>query len=74
MPPTDHHISSGSAFNEDLRDLWDQYILIQEQLLKKRCAPISIDPETIDIDGYKMTVNVDESAVIESWTGFSKND
>lgn len=61
MPPTDHHISSGSAFNEDLRDLWDQYILIQEQLLKKRCAPISIDPETIDIDGYKMTVNVDES-------------
>lgn len=61
MPPTDHHISSASAFNEDLRDLWDQYILIQEQLLKKRCAPISIDPETIDIDGYKMTVNVDES-------------
>lgn len=61
MPPTDHHISSASAFNEDLRDLWDQFILIQEQLLKKRCAPISIDPETIDIDGYKMTVNVDES-------------
>lgn len=61
MPLTDHHISSASAFNEDLRDLWDQYILIQEQLLKKRCAPISIDPETIDIDGYKMTVNVDES-------------
>lgn len=61
MPTTDNHTPSGSAFNEDLRDLWDQYILIQEQLLKKRCAPISIDPKTIDIDGYKMTVNVDES-------------
>lgn len=61
MPTTDNHTLSGSAFNEDLRDLWDQYILIQEQLLKKRCAPISIDPKTIDIDGYKMTVNVDES-------------
>lgn len=61
MPTTDNHTLSGSAFNEDLRDLWDQYILIQEQLLKKRCAPISIDPKTIDIDGYKMTVTVDES-------------
>ena len=57
----DNHIKNTGIFNEDLRDLWDQYILIQEQLLKKRCAPISIDPETIDIDGYKMTVNVDES-------------
>lgn len=61
MHTTNHHIPSGSAFNEELRDLWNQYILIQEQLLKRRCAPISIDPESIEIDGYKMTVNVDES-------------
>lgn len=50
-----------AIFNEDLRDLWDQYILIQEQLLKRRCAPISIVPESIDFDGHKMTVQVDES-------------
>lgn len=53
MHTTNHHIPSGSAFNEELRDLWNQYILIQEQLLKRRCAPISIDPESIEIDGYK---------------------
>lgn len=52
---------NNSEFNEDLRDLWNQYILIQEQLLRKRSAPISIDPETISIDGHKFYVNVDES-------------
>ena len=50
---------NNSEFNEDLRDLWNQYILIQEQLLRKRSAPISIDPETISIDGHKFFVNVD---------------
>ena len=34
--------SSKRVFNEDLKNLWDQYILIQEQLLKRRCAPIRI--------------------------------
>lgn len=39
MHTTNHHIPSGSAFNEELRDLWNQYILIQEQLLKETlCA------------------------------------
>ena len=61
MANIDSHTLPNSVFNEDLRDLWDQYILIQEQLLRKRCAPISIDPESIYLDGYKMAVNVDES-------------
>ena len=61
MATIDSHTSPNSVFNEDLRDLWDQYILIQEQLLRKRCAPISIDPESVYLDGYKMAVNVDES-------------
>lgn len=50
-----------NAFNNDLRDLWDQYIFIQEQLLKKRCEPIYINPETISVSGHKFTVDIDES-------------
>ncbi len=61
MATIDSHKSPNAVFNEDLRDLWDQYILIQEQLLKKRCAPISIDAESIEFDGHKMTVLVDET-------------
>ena len=53
--------SSKRVFNEDLKNLWDQYILIQEQLLKRRCAPICIDPKTISVEGHKFTVNVDET-------------
>jgi adenylate kinase family enzyme len=61
MATTNNHKSPQSTFNEDLRDLWDQFILIQEQLLKRRCAPVSIIPGSIDLDGHKMTVLVDES-------------
>ncbi len=50
-----------NAFDGDLRDLWDQYILIQEQLLRKKCAPISILPNSTHIDGNKFSVIVDES-------------
>ncbi len=50
-----------AAFNDNLRDLWDLHIMIQEQLLKKRCAPIRIAPESIQIDDGKISMNVDES-------------
>ena len=50
-----------TAFNEDLMDLWEQYILIQEQLLKRKSVPISINPDSIYVEGHKMYVQVDES-------------
>ena len=50
-----------NTFNEDLRDLWDQYIVIQEQILKRKCAPISIDPSSVYRDGNKLYMTVDET-------------
>lgn len=61
MATDNAHKMNNTAFNEDLRDLWNQYILIQEQLLRKRSAPISIDPNSIEVNGHKFSVNVDES-------------
>lgn len=62
MATDDSNYSSETVFNEDLKNLWDQYILIQEQQVKRKCAPISIEPETISIDGHKLIVNVDETS------------
>ena len=60
MSTNESNITQGNVFSAELRDLWNQYILIQEQLLKKRCAPIYIDPKTILIDGNKFTADVDD--------------
>lgn len=61
MPRDNIDTNKIAVFNEDLRDLWDQYILIQEQLLKRRSAPISVVPDSIHIEGHKIQVQVDES-------------
>ena len=60
MPANDNHISS-AAFNDELRDLWEYYIQIQEHLLLRRSAPISIKPESIVVSGNKFSALVDES-------------
>lgn len=60
MPVQDNHISP-TAFNDELRDLWEYYIQIQEQLLLRRSAPISIKPESIVVSGNKFSALVDES-------------
>lgn len=61
MPVNANTIEQNHAFSDELRDLWNQYILMQEQMLKRRCAPVYVDPETISIDENKFTVNVDET-------------
>lgn len=44
-----------------IRDIWQHFVDIQEKLIKQRCSPISIIPESIEIDNDKLYVTVDES-------------
>ena len=45
-----------------IRDIWQRFVDIQEKLIKQRCLPISIDPESIEVDDDKLYVTVDESS------------
>ncbi|WP_081835071.1 MULTISPECIES: DEAD/DEAH box helicase [unclassified Bacteroides] len=44
-----------------IRDIWQRFVDIQEKLIKLRCSPISIIPESIEVDNDKLYVTVDES-------------
>ena len=51
-----------SATMSMIRDIWQRFVDIQEKLIKQRCLPISIDPESIEVDDDKLYVTVDESS------------
>ena len=51
-----------SANMSMIRDIWQRFVDIQEKLIKQRCLPISIDPESIEVDDDKLYVTVDESS------------
>lgn len=44
-----------------IQDIWQRFIDIQEELIKRRCAPISIIPEDIEIDNDKLCVTIDDN-------------
>lgn len=44
-----------------IRDIWQRFVDIQEKLIKQRCSPISIDPNSIEVKNDKLYVTVDES-------------
>ena len=44
-----------------IRDIWQRYVDIQEKLIRQRCSPISIDPNSIEVKDDKLFVAVDES-------------
>lgn len=44
-----------------IRDIWQKFVDIQEKVIKQRCTPISICPESIEIEDDKLYVTVDES-------------
>lgn len=44
-----------------IRDIWQRFVDIQEKLIKQRCSPISIDPNSIEVENDKLYVTVDES-------------
>lgn len=52
-------VSSNSQTS--IRDVWKRFVDIQEKLIKQRCSPISIIPESVEVDNDKLYVTVDES-------------
>lgn len=44
-----------------IRDIWQRFVDIQEKLIKQRCSPISIVPNSIEVENDKLYVTVDES-------------
>lgn len=44
-----------------IRNIWQRFVDIQEKLIKQRCSPITIIPDSIDVDNDKLYVTVDES-------------
>ena len=54
-------VSVNKKQSDTIRDIWKRFIDIQEKLIKQRCAPISIDPESIEIEDDKLYVTIDES-------------
>ena len=50
-----------STSQSSIRDIWQRFVDIQEKLIKQRCSPISIMPDSIEVDNDKLYVTVDES-------------
>lgn len=59
---------------ELIRDIWEQHILIQEQLIRQRSAPISIDPESAEVNNGKLSVRVDENVFNRDIDYILRND
>lgn len=61
-PKTDtQHVAITRNTKDAIRDIWQTFVNIQEKLIKQRCAPISIYPESIEVENDKLYVTVDES-------------
>ena len=56
VKPIESSISQSS-----IRDIWQRFVDIQEKLIKQRCSPISIIPDSIEVENDKLYVTVDES-------------
>lgn len=54
--PITHEVSKNA-----IRDIWQRFVDIQEKLIKLRCSPISIAPDSIEVENDKLYVTVDES-------------
>lgn len=54
--PITHEVSKNA-----IRDIWQRFVDIQEKLIKLRCSPISIAPDSIEVENDKLYVTIDES-------------
>ena len=59
---------------DKIKDIWQYYVDIQEQLIKQRCLPITIVPESIELFDNQLTVQVDESDYKESIAKIIKDE
>jgi len=52
---------SKTIFKEDIKDVWENYVQIQEQIVQQRSAPIQIYPDSAVVRNDKLIVKVDDS-------------
>ena len=45
-----------SVSQSSIRDIWQRFVDIQEKLIKQRCSPISIIPDSIEVENDKLYV------------------
>lgn len=69
---TQHSVTASNP--NTIRDIWQRFVDIQEKLIRQRCAPISIDPESIEIEDDKLYVTVDESQHDKRIDSILRND
>lgn len=55
------HAYNSESVQTQIRDIWQRFVDIQERLIKQRCTPISIIPDSIEIENDKLYATVDES-------------
>lgn len=53
---------SKTIFKEDIKDVWENYVQIQEQIVQQRSAPIQIYPDSAVVRNDKLIVKVDDSS------------
>lgn len=59
--PNNVPASNDADSQEMIKEVWQKFVEIQEQLVRQRCMPISIDPDSVEIIGNKLSVVVDET-------------
>lgn len=52
---------SNESSNNTIRDIWQHFVDIQEKLIRQKCSPISIDPNSMVVEDDKLYVKVDDS-------------
>jgi len=45
-----------------IRDVWQRFVCIQESIIKQRCTPIPIIPNSAEFDEDRVKIQIDESA------------
>lgn len=52
---------SKDNYKEDIKNVWENYVQIQEKIIQQRSAPIQIYPDSTVLRNDKLTVKVDDS-------------
>lgn len=59
--PNKNRVKNNRYNQASIKDIWQKFIDIQEQLIRQQSLPISIIPQSVEIDNGKIYATVDES-------------
>ena len=54
-------LQSTQYTKETIRDIWQRFVDIQERIVRQKCLPINIIPDSISIENGKMFIDVDDT-------------